>query len=58
MTFNTEKNSDLNLEKHDLIKFSAGGLRDFSRIAASNEVMWRDIFLDNILIIPKVKFHQ
>ena len=30
-----------------LIKFSAGGLRDFSRIAASNEIMWRDIFFNN-----------
>jgi prephenate dehydrogenase/cyclohexadieny/prephenate dehydrogenase len=26
---------------------SAGGLRDFSRIAASNEIMWRDIFFNN-----------
>ncbi|MBD1162932.1 prephenate dehydrogenase/arogenate dehydrogenase family protein, partial [Pelagibacterales bacterium SAG-MED12] len=26
---------------------SAGGLRDFSRIAASNEIMWRDIFFAN-----------
>ncbi len=34
-------------KKYDLIKFSAGGLRDFSRIAASNEVMWRDIFFHN-----------
>ncbi len=34
-------------QKHNLLKFSAGGLRDFSRIAASNEVMWRDIFFDN-----------
>ena len=33
--------------KFDLIKYSAGGLRDFSRIAASNEIMWRDIFFDN-----------
>ena len=33
--------------KFNLIKYSAGGLRDFSRIAASNEVMWRDIFFDN-----------
>ena len=35
------------IQKFDLIKFSAGGLRDFSRIAASNEIMWRDIFFDN-----------
>ena len=34
-------------EKHELIKYSAGGLRDFSRIAASNEIMWRDIFFNN-----------
>ncbi len=30
-----------------MIKYSAGGLRDFSRIAASNEIMWRDIFFNN-----------
>ena len=35
------------IQRFDLIKYSAGGLRDFSRIAASNEVMWRDIFFDN-----------
>ena len=34
-------------QNHDLIKYSAGGLRDFSRIAASNEIMWRDIFFYN-----------
>ena len=34
-------------QKYDLVKYSAGGLRDFSRIAASNEIMWRDIFFDN-----------
>ena len=34
-------------QKYDLIRYSAGGLRDFSRIAASNEIMWRDIFFDN-----------
>ena len=34
-------------KKHNLIKYSAGGLRDFSRIAASNEIMWRDIFFSN-----------
>jgi len=34
-------------QNYSLIKFSAGGLRDFSRIAASNEIMWRDIFFNN-----------
>ena len=34
-------------EKRNVIKFSAGGLRDFSRIAASNEIMWRDVFFNN-----------
>ena len=33
--------------KNNVIKFSAGGLRDFSRIAASNEIMWRDVFFSN-----------
>tara|TARA_B100001057_G_scaffold464236_1_gene519215 strand:+ start:8644 stop:9540 length:897 start_codon:yes stop_codon:yes gene_type:complete len=34
-------------QKFDSLKYSAGGLRDFSRIAASNEIMWRDILFDN-----------
>ena len=34
-------------KRYNLIKFSAGGLRDFSRIAASNEIMWRDVFFNN-----------
>ena len=41
------------IQKYDLIKYSAGGLRDFSRIAASNEVMWRDIFFNNKQNISK-----
>tara|TARA_B100000029_G_scaffold163257_1_gene159376 strand:- start:141 stop:1037 length:897 start_codon:yes stop_codon:yes gene_type:complete len=34
-------------QKKNIIKYSAGGLRDFSRTAASNEIMWRDIFFNN-----------
>ena len=41
-------------QSYELIKFSAGGLRDFSRISASNEIMWRDIFFNNQKNISKV----
>ena len=41
------------MQNYDLIKYSAGGLRDFSRIAASNEIMWRDIFFNNKQNISK-----
>ena len=40
--------------KKNIIKYSAGGLRDFSRIAASNEIMWRDVFFNNSKNISKI----
>ena len=33
--------------KNDVIRFSASGFRDFTRIAASDPTMWRDVFLNN-----------
>ena len=40
--------SDLETDlKNDVIKFSASGFSDFTRIAASDPIMWRDVFLNN-----------
>jgi len=43
-------NTSLNFQdekENNIIKYSAGGLRDFTRIAASNPIMWRDVFVQN-----------
>ena len=43
-------NTSLNIQdekESNIVKYSAGGLRDFTRIAASNPIMWRDVFIQN-----------
>ena len=53
IAYNIVKTSMSNEEKvkNDIIRYSAGGLRDFTRIAASNPIMWKDIFIDNSELI-------
>ncbi|MCY4031343.1 MAG: prephenate/arogenate dehydrogenase family protein [Hyphomicrobiales bacterium] len=43
--------------RDEVIKFSAGGFRDFTRIAASDAVMWRDVFLHNRDAVLKALDH-
>ena len=47
--------SDLEeVTQSEVIKFSAGGFRDFTRIAASDPTMWRDVFLNNRVAVLEI----
>jgi len=50
-------NTSLNIQdekESSIVKYSAGGLRDFTRIAASNPIMWRDVFIQNKMNTSKM----
>jgi prephenate dehydrogenase len=51
---------DLQDGQEELFRFSAGGLRDFTRIAASHPIMWRDILLCNReeVLVALARFRQ
>ena len=40
--------------RDNIVRYSAGGLRDFTRIASSDPLMWRDVFIDNSENILKI----
>ena len=45
--FNRNRPESEGVSRSEVIKFSAGGFRDFTRLAGSDPVMWRDVFLAN-----------
>ena len=59
IAYNLVRTSFNNQDKftNEVIQYSAGGLRDFTRIAASDPLMWKDIFIDNSENILKVLEH-